>query len=102
MPTLHGLREVLVGNRGLLVFSPVVLAAAVGLGLLWRRGERAEALLAATVVVLFVLLDAGYFLPYGGGTPGPRFLAPALPFLALGLLRQLGMPFRGQTPVAAG
>ena len=29
--------------------------------------------------------DAGYFLVYGGGTPGPRFLAPALPFLALGL-----------------
>jgi hypothetical protein len=85
VPTLHGLREVLVGSRGLLVFSPVVLAAAVGLGLLWRRGERAEALLAGTVAVLFVLLDAGYFLPYGGGTPGPRFLVPALPFLALGL-----------------
>jgi hypothetical protein len=85
VPTLHGLREVLVGNRGLLVFSPVVLAAAVGLGLLWRRGERAEAVLAATLAVLFVMLDAGYFLPYGGGTPGPRFLAPALPFLALGL-----------------
>jgi hypothetical protein len=85
VPTLHGLREALVGNRGLLVFSPVVLAAAVGLVLLWRRGHRAEALLAGTVSVLFVLLDAGYFLPYGGGTPGPRFLAPALPFLVLGL-----------------
>lgn len=85
VPTLHGLREALVGNRGLLVFSPVVLAAAVGLWLMWRRGHRAEALLAGTVSVLFVLLDAGYFLPYGGGTPGPRFLAPALPFLVLGL-----------------
>ena len=85
VPTLHGLREALVGNRGLLVFSPVVLAAAVGLVLLWRRGHRAEALLAGTVSVLFVLLDAGYFLPSGGGTPGPRFLAPALPFLVLGL-----------------
>ena len=85
MPTFHGLREVLAGSRGLLFFSPVLLAAAVGLGLLWRRGERAEASLAGVVTVLFVLLDAGYFLPYGGGTPGPRFLAPALPFLALGL-----------------
>ena len=45
VPTLHGLREVPVGNRGLLVSSPIVLAAALGLGLLWRRGERAEALL---------------------------------------------------------
>jgi hypothetical protein len=85
VPTLHGLREALVGNRGLLVFSPVLVMAAVGLVLLWRRGRRAEASLASAVSVLFVLLDAGYFLPYGGGTPGPRFLAPALPFLALGL-----------------
>ena len=85
VPSLDGLRQVLVGSRGLLVFSPVAVAAAVGLVLLWRRGERAEALLAGVVTLLFVLLDAGYFLPYGGGTPGPRFLVPALPFLALGL-----------------
>jgi hypothetical protein len=84
-PTLGGLKDVLVGTRGLLYFSPVLVAAALGLWLLWRRGTRAEALLAAVVVVLFLLLDAGYFLVYGGGTPGPRFLAPALPFLALGL-----------------
>jgi hypothetical protein len=85
IPTLGGLKEELVGPRGLLYFSPVVVAAAVGLWLLWRRGTRAEALLSAVVVVLFVLLNGGYFLVYGGGTPGPRFLAPALPFLALGL-----------------
>jgi hypothetical protein len=85
VPTLGGLKDVLVGSRGLIYFSPVVVAAAVGLWLLWRRGTRAEALLAAVVVVLFVLLNGGYFLVYGGGTPGPRFLAPALPFLALGL-----------------
>jgi hypothetical protein len=85
VPTLGGLREVLVGNRGLLVFSPVLVAAAAGLWLLYRRGERAEALAATAITVAFVLLAAGYFLPYGGGSPGPRFLAPALPFLALGL-----------------
>jgi len=76
---------VLVGTRGLLVFSPVLVAAAVGLWLLWRRGTRAEALLAAVVVILFVLLDAGYFLVYGG-----RHARSALPgaraaFLVLGL-----------------
>jgi hypothetical protein len=84
VPTLGGLKDVLVGTRGLLYFSPVFVAAAVGLWLLWRRGTRAEALLAAVVVVLFLLLDAGYFLVYGGGTPGPRFFGPALPFLVLG------------------
>ena len=91
VPTLGGLKDVLVGTRGLLYFSPVLIAAAVGLWLLWRRGTRAEALLAAVVVVLFILLDAGYFLVYGGGTPGPRFLAPALPFLALGLVATVSL-----------
>jgi hypothetical protein len=85
IPRIGGLKEVLVGHLGLLVVSPVVLAAAVGLYLLWRRGMRAQAALAATITLVFVLLDAAYFLPYGGGSPGPRFLAPALPFLFLGL-----------------
>lgn len=82
VPTLHGLADVLVGSRGLLVWSPVCVAAAVGLCLL---RDRAAALVAGAVVLLFVLVDAGYFLPYGGGSPGPRFLAASLPFLALGL-----------------
>ncbi|MES1248359.1 MAG: hypothetical protein ABUS54_11890, partial [Actinomycetota bacterium] len=84
-PSWHGLWQMLCGPRGLLVFSPVCAAAAVGLWLLWRRGDRAEALVAAVVTVAFVFVDAGYFLPYGGGSPGPRFFAPALPFLLLGL-----------------
>ena len=84
-PTLYGLRETLFVDRGLLVFSPVLLAAAVGLVLMWRRGHRGEALVAIVLVVAFVISDAGYFLPYGGGTPGPRFFVPALPFLVLGL-----------------
>jgi hypothetical protein len=85
VPSFDGLREALVGTRGLLWYSPVCAAAAVGLWLLWRRGARAEAAVCAVVTVAFVLLNGGYFLPYGGGSPGPRFLAPALPFLLLGL-----------------
>jgi hypothetical protein len=85
VPTLGGIRDALFVDRGLLVFSPVLLAAAAGLWWMARRGHRAEAMLAGVVTVVFVFVDAGYFLPYGGGSPGPRFLAPALPFLALGL-----------------
>jgi hypothetical protein len=85
VPSADGLRQVLVGTRGLLWYSPVCIAAAVGLWLLWRRGLRAEAVVCAVVTVLFVLLNAGYFLPYGGGSPGPRFLGPMLPFLVLGV-----------------
>lgn len=84
-PTLHGLREVLVGHRGLLVFAPVLILAAAGLVLLWRRGLRAEAMLCGSVSAAFVLLAAGYYDPLGGLSPGPRFVMPALPFLVLGL-----------------
>ena len=85
LPTLHGLADVLVVDRGLLVLSPVLAAAAAGLVLMGRRGYRGEALLAGAVTVVFIASDAGYFLPYGGQTPGPRFVAAALPFLCLGL-----------------
>src|SRR5438874_9941184 len=34
---------------------------------------------------MFLLSTSGYFLPYGGLSPGPRFFVPALPFLGLGL-----------------
>jgi hypothetical protein len=53
--------------------------------LLWRRGIRAEAAVCIAVTVLFLFANMAYFEPYGGDSPGPRFLVPALPFLALGL-----------------
>ncbi len=84
LPSLHGSHLVLVGDRGLLVDSPVLLAAAAGLVLLRRRAP-AEAIVCAAVSVAFVLLDCGYALPYGGDSPGPRFVVTALPFAAVGL-----------------
>ena len=84
-PDLGTLGHVLGGDRGLLVVSPVLGAAALGLALLWRRGLRAEAAVCATATALYLVINAGYFLPYGGNSPGPRFFAPALPFLAVGL-----------------
>jgi hypothetical protein len=85
VPTLGGLRDALVVHRGLFVFSPVMLGAVAGLWWMARRGRRAEAILCGAVGLLFLWLDAGYFLPYGGNSPGPRFFAPALPFLVLGI-----------------
>jgi len=83
-PRLHAVEQVFVGRGGLLVISPLVVAAAAGLVLLAERHRR-EAVVCALVTVLFVIVNVGYFLPYGGISPGPRFLVPALPFLALGL-----------------
>jgi uncharacterized membrane protein len=84
-PNLHSTRLVLVGDRGLLTTSPVLLAAAIGLYLLWRRGVKVEAVVCAFVAAAFFFAECGYFNPYGGVSPGPRYVIPALPFLALGL-----------------
>jgi hypothetical protein len=83
-PRWSAVTTVLVGDRGLLVVSPVVLAAAVGLVLMARRYPR-EALVCGAVTGVGLLLEFGYFLPDGGVSPGPRFMTVALPFLVLGL-----------------
>ena len=83
-PRVSSIADVLTGNRGLLVASPVLVAAAAGLVALARRAPL-EGLTCGVVTFGYLLLEFGYFLPYGGTSPGPRFLIPALPFLALGL-----------------
>ncbi len=84
-PSLDGAVELLLANRGLLVLTPIVAMAVVGVVLMGRRGHRAEANTILAIAAAYFLYNAGYWLPMGGGTPGPRFLIPALPFLALGL-----------------
>ena len=84
-PDFRTLVELLFSPIGLLVLTPVVLAGAVGLVLVYRRGHRLDAVVAAAVAVLYLVLNAGYETPFGGNSPGPRFLVATLPFLALGL-----------------
>lgn len=84
LPHAHSTWEVFAGSSGLLLVSPVLVAAAYGLALL-RRTRPVEALLCGAVTVFFLLLACSYYVPYGGTKLGPRFVVPALPFLAVGL-----------------
>ena len=72
----------LLDSRGLLTLSPVLALGAAGIVLLFRRGRRAEALTIAGVCACYLIYNAGYYLPFGGGAPGPRFMITILPFLA--------------------
>jgi hypothetical protein len=77
--------DLLLSGRGLLTLTPVLVMGVVGAVAMRKRSHRAEANVIAAVAALYFLYNAGYWQPLGGGTPGPRFLIPALPFLALGL-----------------
>jgi hypothetical protein len=85
LPRLDSAFDLLVASRGLLALTPVIAMALVGVYLIRRKGWVAEARVITAVAAAYFIYNAGYWLPFGGGSPGPRFLIPALPFLAVGL-----------------
>jgi hypothetical protein len=81
-PSLRVLATLLLDSRGLLTISPVLVMGAIGTVLLYRRGRRAEALTIGGICFCYLAYNSGYYLPFGGGFMGPRFLDTLLPFLA--------------------
>ncbi len=90
VPSLKVLATLLFDSRGLLTISPVLLMGAIGTVMLYRRGKRAEALTIGGICLCYVGYNSGYYLPFGGGFMGPRFLTTMLPFLAV----PLGIAFK--------
>jgi 4-amino-4-deoxy-L-arabinose transferase-like glycosyltransferase len=83
LPTKKALSTIIFGPRGLIILAPWLTLAPLGLVALRARAMRRELAACGVIVLAFVLFNAGYFLPIGGASPGPRFLVPALPFAAV-------------------
>jgi len=88
-PRLDTLREILVSERGFFAITPITVIALAGLVPLARRGYRPEAVLVGGTTLAMFVFNASYYLPMGGAAPGPRFLTPLLPLLALPLAAAL-------------
>jgi hypothetical protein len=73
-------------RRGLLFTGPVVLAAPFGLWLLWKQtATHAAAVTAASIATYYFLFHASFSSWPAGWSYGPRYMAPGLPLLCLGL-----------------
>ena len=85
LPDFQIALDLLFANKGLITLAPILALALVGLVLLHRRGLRAEAYVIGGMFLAYLTYNSGYWLPFGGGSPGPRFLIPVIPFLAVPL-----------------
>ena len=85
-PLFDGLLGLTVSpGRGLLWHAPFVVAALVGLRLAWSR-SRLLVLFAVVLLVARLLFYSRWWAWNGGWNWGPRFLVPAMPVLAVGIL----------------
>lgn len=80
--------QVLVGERGLFLMTPICLAGFFGLWLLLRTAQtRRVAAVSLFIFIAFVFVQGGWSSVTAGASPGPRYVVPALPFLAIGVAR---------------
>lgn len=100
-PDIGALIDLLVSHRGLFVLTPITALALVSLPGLARRGLRSEALVVAGLTAAMLLYNASYYYPFGGWSPGPRFLVLLLPFLAFPLA-DAWLRWRNVTLMVAG
>jgi hypothetical protein len=85
-PEVEQFVRVLVGDRGILLLTPIVLCAIAGavVAITRRLPTRLDAWIALSAFAVMVLFSSG-ITAYGHSSPGPRYLVPVLPLLAIPL-----------------
>jgi hypothetical protein len=81
-PSISGLAGLLVSpNRGLLIFSPIVVVALAGIPAALGRGRRSPVFWCAAAALCQYLFYGSYTVWWGGHTYGPRYVLDVLPLL---------------------
>ena len=81
-PSLLVLLRNLFSDTGLVTLAPILVCAVAGTVLLVRRAP-AEAAVAVAAPALMLLYASSFGPSFGGYSPGPRYVVPALPFVAV-------------------
>ncbi len=86
LPRPNQIARALIGDRGLFVLTPVVLIAVIGCVLAIAAGGRVrrDGWLGLGALIGFVIVSTGID-GLGGDSPGPRYLIPMFPLLAVPL-----------------
>jgi hypothetical protein len=91
-------------SRGLLVFSPIVAVALIGVPAACRAGSRSPLPWYALAFAAELVLYASYSVWWGGHTYGPRYLLDALPLLvplaAIAMAAHWRWPAKGAAALA--
>ncbi len=89
MNTLPGL--LVSPSRGLFVYSPVLVFSLVGFALAWRKRGDLLVRTLAIGVLLDLAVHARWWVWWGGGCYGPRYLADLTPVLAVAIHPCVGL-----------
>lgn len=86
---LNGLYTLLISpDRGVVVFTPIILVGVIGLIMLGRRNPKV-ALLVAAIAAINLTLYSLWGDPWGGWAFGSRYLIPGYAMLAIGIAHLL-------------
>jgi hypothetical protein len=84
--TLENATQLLFGPRGFFLATPLVVIGLWGLISLARSGPRRDiGWLGLAMFAVFLLIPLFWGNPWGGDSPGPRYMTPAMAFLAPGI-----------------
>ena len=84
VPRLSIMAQIVFGGRGLLLVTPLVLVALAAAVMVARKPgpARVDAVVGLLCFAGLFALQSSWSNPWGGESPGPRYLITALPFLA--------------------